>query len=109
MTENYSWCINLLKIASHIHYHCVISIFDIKDVASEYQGYWIEESGSKEIHCEPVNGKLKCTWPSQVVEEFHIKADTLTGDVNQQICGWLDNERIKWNTGNNWCKKGIYI
>ena len=80
--------------------------FGTLNVASTYQGCWIEECDNKEIQCELVNGKLKCTWPNQFVEEFQIETDTLTGDVNQQICGWLDDERIKWNTGNHWCKKG---
>ena len=81
-------------------------ISDIEKLASKYQGCWIEVSGNKEINCELVNGKLKCTWPSQVVEEFQIDTDTLTGDTNQQICGWLDNEKITWSTGNHWYKKG---
>ena len=33
----------------------------------------------------------------------------MTGDVNQQIFGWLDNERITWNTGNHWYRKGRSI
>ena len=40
------------------------------------------------------------------MEEFQINGDALTGDTNQQICGWLDEEKIKWNTGNYWYRKG---
>ena len=78
---------------------------------SPFEGTWISENGDERIDCKlREDVLLESTWPNQFVEFFQIDSQILQGVENPEIYGYpLNDDLIKWNTGNLWVREGIEL
>ena len=79
-----------------------------KVAISPFEGTWVSKNGDMRINCKLTeNTLLESTWDNQFVEYFQIESQILKGVKNPEIRGFpLNNDLIKWNTGNHWVKEG---